>query len=178
MWILNFGARYKLFSEWWWWFVNHESHNNHLHYTTSDLSGHDWNIFIVSPEEGVLRFVLDRVCCSSLSFLLKKVLIFKDFSQNIDPFFTLSRCSHENLAHVCLPVIWVVVVLRSPIHANEPSEYNGMLYRTCNRVLNNGIKVIILICMDGTSQYHHHRNRWVQMYSVHALSILGLFYGF
>ena len=52
--------------------------------------------------------------------------------------------------------IWVVVVLRSPIHANEPSEYNGMLYRTSNRVLNNGIKVIILICMDGTSQYHHH----------------------
>ena len=51
----------------------------------------------------------------------------------------------------------VVVVLRSPIHANEPSEYNGMLYRTSNRVLNNGIKVIILICMDGTSQYHHHR---------------------
>ena len=53
--------------------------------------------------------------------------------------------------------LWVVVVLRSPIHANEPSEYNGMLYRTSNRVLNNGIKVIILICMDGTSQYHHHR---------------------
>ena len=53
--------------------------------------------------------------------------------------------------------LWVVVVLRSPIHANEPSEYNGMLYRTSNRVLNNGIKVIILICMDGTSQYHHYR---------------------
>ena len=51
----------------------------------------------------------------------------------------------------------VVVVLRSPIHANEPSEYNDMLYRTSNRVLNNGIKVIILICMDGTSQYHHHQ---------------------
>ena len=50
-----------------------------------------------------------------------------------------------------------MVVLRSPIHANEPSEYNGMLYRTSNRVLNNGIKVIILICMDGTSQYHHHQ---------------------
>ena len=56
-----------------------------------------------------------------------------------------------------LPVFSVVVVLRSPIHANEPSEYNGMLYRSSNRVLNNGIKVIILICMDGTSQYHHHR---------------------
>ena len=55
-------------------------------------------------------------------------------------------------------IILVVVVLRSPIHANEPSEYNGMLYRTSNRVLNNGIKVIILICMDGTSQYHHHHN--------------------
>ena len=54
----------------------------------------------------------------------------------------------------------VVVVLRSPIHANEPSEYNGMLYRTSNRVLNNGIKVIILICMDGTSQYHHHQHAW------------------
>ena len=51
----------------------------------------------------------------------------------------------------------VAVVLRSPIHANEPSEYNGMLYRTSNRVLNNGIKVIILICMDGASQYHHHQ---------------------
>ena len=51
----------------------------------------------------------------------------------------------------------VVVVLRSPIHANEPSEYNGMLYRSSNRVLNNGIKVIILICMDGTSQYHHYQ---------------------
>ena len=50
----------------------------------------------------------------------------------------------------------VVVVLRSPIHANEPSEYKGMLYRTSNRVLNNGIKVIILICMDGNSQYHRH----------------------
>ena len=55
-----------------------------------------------------------------------------------------------------LPQFLVVVVLRSPIHANEPSEYNDMLYRTSNRVLNNGIKVIILICMDGTSQYHHH----------------------
>ena len=53
-------------------------------------------------------------------------------------------------------LLLVVVVLRSPIHANEPSEYNGMLYHTSNRVLNNGIKVIILICMDGTSQYHHH----------------------
>ena len=52
--------------------------------------------------------------------------------------------------------ISVVVVLRSPIHANEPSEYNGMLYRTSNRVLNKGINVIILIYMDGTSQYHHH----------------------
>ena len=60
--------------------------------------------------------------------------------------------------HACAFQIWVVVVLRSPIHANEPSEYNGMLYRTSNRVLNNGIKVIILICMDGTSQYHHHPN--------------------
>ena len=56
------------------------------------------------------------------------------------------------------------MVLRSPIHANEPSEYNGMLYRTSNRVLNNGIKVIILICMDGTSQYHHH-----QKYDITAL---------
>ena len=55
-----------------------------------------------------------------------------------------------------LASILVVVVLRSPIHANEPSEYNGMLYRSSNRVLNNGIKVIILICMDGTSQYHHY----------------------
>ena len=64
------------------------------------------------------------------------------------------QCSRPGL--VC-PDFWVVVVLRSPIHANEPSEYNGMLYRTSNRVLNNGIKVIILICMDGTSQYHHHR---------------------
>ena len=53
--------------------------------------------------------------------------------------------------------IEVVVVLRSPIHANEPSEYNGMLYRSSNRVLNNGIKVNILICMDGTSQYHHYQ---------------------
>ena len=55
---------------------------------------------------------------------------------------------------------WVVVVLRSPIHANEPSEYNGMLYRSSNRVLNNGIKVIILICMDGTSQYQHYLFLW------------------
>ena len=61
--------------------------------------------------------------------------------------------------------IGVVVVLRSPIHANEPSEYNGMLYRTSNRVLNNGIKVIILICMDGTSQYHHYRYRVVHFFS-------------
>ena len=53
----------------------------------------------------------------------------------------------------------VVVVLRSPIHANEPSEYNGMLYRSSNRVLNSGIKVIILICMDGTSQYHHYQKK-------------------
>ena len=69
----------------------------------------------------------------------------------------------EGASHTLLTVglttyqhISVVVVLRSPIHANEPSEYNGMLYRTSNTVLNNGIKVIILICMDGTSQYHHH----------------------
>ena len=62
----------------------------------------------------------------------------------------------------------VVVVLRSPIHANEPSEYNGMLYRTSNRVLNNGIKVIILICMDGTSQYHHHRPRLGTLVSICA----------
>ena len=36
------------------------------------------------------------------------------------------------------PKISVVVVLRSPIYSNEPSEHNGMLYRTSNRVLNNG----------------------------------------
>ena len=65
--------------------------------------------------------------------------------------------SYATLVMTQRPDLWVVVVLRSPIHANEPSEYNGMLYRTSNRVLNNGIKVIILICMDGTSQYHHHR---------------------
>ena len=65
---------------------------------------------------------------------------------------------------------WVVVVLRSPIHANEPSEYNGMLYRTSNRVLNNGIKVIILICMDGTSQYHHHQGIH-NYYALHRLSV-------
>ena len=63
----------------------------------------------------------------------------------------------------------VVVVLRSPIHANEPSEYNGMLYRTSNRVLNNGIKVIILICMDGTSQYHHHQKRRMLKQSCNCL---------
>ena len=28
----------------------------------------------------------------------------------------------------------VVVVLRSPIHANEPSEYNGMLYRVSGQL--------------------------------------------
>ena len=68
---------------------------------------------------------------------------------------------------------WVVVVLRSPIHANEPSEYNGMLYRTSNRVLNNGIKVIILICMDGTSQYHHHRKPSVVCSRERALPCMG-----
>ena len=66
-------------------------------------------------------------------------------------------CAFPFWGHEGLSERLVVVVLRSPIHANEPSEYNGMLYRTSNRVLNNGIKVIILICMDGTSQYHHHR---------------------
>ena len=65
----------------------------------------------------------------------------------------------------------VVVVLRSPIHANEPSEYNGMLYRTSNRVLNNGIKVIILICMDGTSQYHHHQKWCSHPMTPHFLSL-------
>ena len=66
------------------------------------------------------------------------------------------------LSEKAMEYMWkkrVVVVLRSPIHANEPSEYNGMLYRTSNRVLNNGIKVIILICMNGTSQYHHHQKK-------------------
>ena len=67
----------------------------------------------------------------------------------------------------------VVVVLRSPIHANEPSEYNGMLYRTSNRVLNNGIKVIILICMDGTSQYHHHQNLRALVYGVSPPAVPG-----
>ena len=75
--------------------------------------------------------------------------------------FTPSFDANVTITNVTI-TIWaimpVVVVLRSPIHANEPSEYNGMLYRTSNRVLNNGIKVIILICMDGTSQYHHHHN--------------------
>ena len=71
----------------------------------------------------------------------------------------------------------VVVVLRSPIHANEPSEYNGMLYRTSNRVLNNGIKVIILICMDGTSQYHHHPNgRSLEQKGLVASDSLSVFY--
>ena len=64
--------------------------------------------------------------------------------------------THRHVVHHVSSIVPVVVVLRSPIHANEPSEYNDMLYRTSNRVLNNGIKVIILICMDGTSQYHHH----------------------
>ena len=72
--------------------------------------------------------------------------------------------------------VWVVVVLRSPIHANEPSEYNGMLYHTYNRVLNNGIKVIILICMDGTSQYHHHHllsiNRCIPV--LHSIWIINI----
>ena len=71
---------------------------------------------------------------------------------------TLGHCTRWILHYISFFHYYymVVVVLRSPIHANEPSEYNGMLYRTSNRVLNNGIKVIILICMDGTSQYHHH----------------------
>ena len=76
---------------------------------------------------------------------------------------------------LAIPAIWVVVVLRSPIHANEPSEYNGMLYRTSNRVLNNGIKVIILICMDGTSQYHHHRDL-SYMIVHHALPIISFYF--
>ena len=66
-------------------------------------------------------------------------------------------CDYEAPMQMLTTEKLVVVVLRSPIHANELSEYKGMLYRTSNRVLNNGIKVIILICMDGTSQYHHHR---------------------
>ena len=82
------------------------------------------------------------------------------------PLFTFStKSSGQDSPSIHLfSKIMVVVVLRSPIHANEPSEYNGMLYRTSNRVLNNGIKVIILICMDGTSQYHHHQNNWVKIH--------------
>ena len=77
----------------------------------------------------------------------------------------IQKSSTGNIMHISIIVLelpaklQVVVVLRSPIYVNEPSEYNGMLYRTSNRVLNNGIKVIILICMDGTSQYHHHQVR-------------------
>ena len=35
----------------------------------------------------------------------------------------------------------------------------GMLYHTSNRVLNNGIKVIILIFMDGPSQYRTYQKK-------------------
>ena len=89
-----------------------------------------------------------------MQFCVVKVRIMKD----LDPFVLVLYWvrSLTEIDSFSLAYKWVVVVLRSPIHANEPSEYNGMLYRTSNRVLNNGIKVIILICMDGTSQYHHH----------------------
>ena len=94
--------------------------------------------FILPNEAELLRTFVPK-----MSYFITVGLILSDFvsEESIRPYFE------------CL----VVVVLRSPIHANEPSEYKGMLYRTSNRLLNNGIKVIILICMDGTSQYHHHR---------------------
>ena len=98
------------------------------------------------------EFSTSRGSCSKC--IARKFLIFRDLVE-----FTtyLSFPNFRSNYFVIKCDFWVVVVLRSPIHANEPSEYNGMLYRTSNRVLNNGIKVIILICMDGTSQYHHHR---------------------
>ena len=85
-------------------------------------------------------------------------MILNDFTIFLTTLYVLTRIKNLRVLSMVtkMYIFWVVVVLRSPIHANEPSEYNGMLYRTSNRVLNNGIKVIILICMDGTSQYHHH----------------------
>ena len=46
-----------------------------------------------------------------------------------------------------------MMVLRSPIYiyADEPSEYIGMFYRTSNRILNNGINVIISFAWMGFS---------------------------
>ena len=97
---------------------------------------------------------------TNYEYSLKPVIISSDANPKYG--FTGPYCaesSRRNSVAKCSTFL-VVVVLRSPIHANEPSEYNGMLYRTSNRVLNNGIKVIILICMDGTSQYHHHHFFW------------------
>ena len=97
-----------------------------------------------------------RVKRENLPFLCWSRQIWSNFNYRgtgqLQPHFPIFSKKVEIFA----PFKLVVVVLRSPIHANEPSEYNGMLYCTSNRELNNGIKVIILICIDGTSQYHNH----------------------
>ena len=51
---------------------------------------------------------------------------------------------------------WVMVVLRSPIHANQDNNLYSVVEYSVGCAVEHIIVFTWLICMNGTSQYHHY----------------------
>ena len=50
-----------------------------------------------------------------------------------------------------------MVVLRSPIHANEDYDLYSIVKYSVGSAVEHAFVFTWLICMNGTSQYHHYR---------------------
>ena len=51
-----------------------------------------------------------------------------------------------------------MVVLRSPIHANEDYDLYSIVKYSVGCAVEHAFVFTWLICMNGTSQYHHYQN--------------------
>ena len=51
------------------------------------------------------------------------------------------------------------MVLRSPVHANKDNDLYSIVEYSVGCAVEHAIVFTWLICMNGTSQYHHYPNR-------------------
>ena len=61
------------------------------------------------------------------------------------------------LLYVKMGRISVMVVLRSPIHANEDYDLYSIVKYSVGCAVEHAFVFTWLICMNGTSQYHHYQ---------------------
>ena len=113
----------------------------------------NWTILLFSGS-------LSKICCTKLD-LLQDIRKFYGALFDVHGFLKYER-RHQSVAFNSLATqwvkwtIWMMVVLRSPIHANEDYDLYSVVKYSVGCAVEHAFVFTWLICMNGTSQYHHY----------------------